>query len=170
MDIDLPQETEEEPPDSNYTIIQRLAGLLAGGLAVYSFFTPYVRATANFSLDVLGYDIASYLSAQQWNGTLLIGEYVGWLSYASSIDGNVVLVLAGGGTALIVAGALTDKMVTALGGIMTIGGAGLIVANLSSTTMMWLGGTAEMSIALEPAFGVGLLGGSGLIALFSLQL
>lgn len=168
MDIDLPQESENEPPDSEYTIIQRLAGLLAGGLAIYSFFTPYVRADADIS--VTGFNLMSSIGSEQLAGSFSLTEYVGIVSYAYPIDGNLIVFLAAGGATLITAGALANKFLTALGGIMTLGGAGFLMFGLSTTTMEFFGGYVELSIALEPAFGIALLGVSGLVALFSLQL
>ena len=173
MDIDLPQKSEDEPPDSEYTLVQRLGGLLAGGLAVYSLFVPYVRATAEVDFSVPGNAIASAIANQLGgnpSGSFLLTEYSGILSHVYPIEGNVVIFLAVGGGVLITAGTLSNKFLTAAGGIMTLAGAGFLMTTLSTTVTEFFGGLVELTIILEPAFGIALLGGSGVIALFSLRL
>lgn len=173
MDIDLPDKTENEPPDPEYTAVQRIGGLLAGGLALYSLFVPYVRATAEVDFSVPGYDIASAIAGQLGgnpSGSFLLTEYSGILSYVYPMDGNIVVLLAVGGGTLITAGAFSNKILTAAGGIMTLAGAGFLMTTLSTTVTSFLGGVVELTILLEPAFGIALLGGSGVIALFSLRL
>ena len=170
MDIDLENGSKNEAASSDYTIIQRFVGLAAGCLTIYSFSIPFVRIKTTFSLEFLGNNVAQYFGAHRWSGSLSLGEYVGFLSYAYPFEGHLILFLTGGAATLTIAGAFTNKLMTAAGGIMAICGAGLISFTLSSTTMKWFGGVAELGIALEPVFGIGLLGGSGLIALLSLRL
>ena len=167
MDVGLTEDTANESPDGEYTLIQRLTGLLAGAMGIYAFFTPSIRADADISVQ--GLDIMSLISSGATTGTLSLLEYIGIVSVGTPVDGNLIMFLSAGGVVLIVAGALTEKVLTAAGGVMTLAGAGFLIFGLSTTTLDVLN-VVELSITLQPAFGLGLLGGSGLVALFSLRL
>lgn len=167
MDVGLTEDTTDGSPEAEYTLIQRLAGLLAGAVGIYAFFIPSIRADAEVSVQ--GFNIMSLISSEATTGTLSLPEYIGIVSVGTPVDGNLIMFLSAGGAVLIVAGALTEKLLTAVGGVMTLAGAGFLIFGLSTTTLDVLS-VFELSITLQPAFGLGLLGGSGLIALFSLRL
>jgi len=167
MDVSLTEESSDTSPDADYTLIQRFAGLLAGGVAVYAFFTPSIRADAEIAIQ--GFNIMSLIGSQATTGTLSLSEYIGVISVGTPVDGNLIMFLSAGGAMLIIAGALTEKILTAAGGVMTLASAGFLIFGLSTTTFDVFR-VVELSITLQPAFGVGLLGGSGVIALFSLRL